>query len=51
MNEGDWVIVVYEGERLIGKVMTEAVNGDVCFRCLEKLLGINGPPKLEREAI
>ena len=29
VNEGDWVIVVYEGERFIGKVMTEAVNGDV----------------------
>ena len=49
VNEGDWVIVVYEGERFIGKVMTEAVNEDVCVRCLEKPFGINEPQKLERE--
>ena len=45
----NWVIVVYEGERFIGKVMTEAVNGDVRVRCLEKPFGINEPQKLEHE--
>ena len=42
------MIVVYERERFIGKVMTSS-EWELRVRCLEKPFGINEPQKLEHE--
>ena len=48
VNEGQWVIVVYEGERFVGKI-TENGNKMFAVRYLEKPLGIGTPQDLEKE--
>ena len=45
---GMWVIVLYEGEKWLAKVMNKHEN-QVLVRCLEKPFGINQPQNLERE--
>ena len=44
---GDWVIVIYKGEKFIGKVVT-VVNGQAAVQCLTKPLGINVPQDFEK---
>ena len=48
VKEGMWVIVLYEEEKWIGKVVTKC-HDQVCVRCLEKLFAIHQPQLLERE--
>ena len=45
---GDWVLVRYEEERFIGKVIC-IKNTEVQVRCLDKPYGIHEPQKFERE--
>ena len=46
MKEGDWVVVIYEEEKFIGKV-ANVVNGQAAMQYLTKLLGINTPQDFE----
>ena len=48
VNEGIWVIVIYEEEKWIGKVVTKC-HDQVCVKCLEKPFGIHQRQLLERE--
>ena len=40
VNKGDWVVVIYEQEKFIEKVMN-IVNGQAAVQCLTKSLGVN----------
>ena len=40
VKEGMWVIVIYEDEKWVGKVVTKC-HDQVCVRCLEKPFGIH----------
>lgn len=48
VEAGMWVIVFYEDEKFIGKVI-KVVDKQVQVRCLQKPLGINEPQEFERE--
>ena len=48
VNEGIWVIVIYEEEKWIGKVVTKC-HDQVCVKSLEKPFGIHQRQLLERE--
>ena len=50
VKEGDWVVVIYEGEKFIGKVVN-AVNGQAVVQCLTKPLGINTPQDFEADTV
>ena len=48
VKEGMWVIVIYEEEKWIGKVVTKC-HDQVCVRCLEKPFGLHQSQLLERQ--
>ena len=48
MKEGDWVLVEYEEERFLGKVICVKGN-EVQVRCLQKPYGIREPQEFELE--
>ena len=48
VEESDWVVVLYEEERFLGKVVGNAEKF-ACVRCLEKPYTIKEPQFLERE--
>jgi len=48
VKEGDWVQVIYEEERFLGKILKKQVN-EIQVRCLEKPYGIREPQEFERE--
>ena len=50
VKEGDWVVVICEGEKFIGKVVN-AVNGQAVVQCLTKPLGINTPQDFEADTV
>ena len=50
VKKGDWVVVIYEEEKLIGKV-ANVVNGQAATQCLTKPLGINTPQDFEADTI
>ena len=45
---GMWVIVIYEDEKFLGKVLKK-VSDQCCVRCLTKPFGIRTPQDMERE--
>ena len=47
MTIGDWVLVGYEGEKYLGKVLSNRKD-EVQVRCLEKLWGIQELQQFER---
>ena len=47
MTIGDWVLVVYEGEKYLGKVLSKRKD-EVQVHCLEKLWGIQELQQFER---
>ena len=47
MTIGDWVLVGYEGEKYLGKVLSKRKD-EVQVRCLEKLWGIQELQQFER---
>ena len=48
MKDGMWVVVKYEGEKWIGKVM-DRKGGKVRVKCLEKPFGIGMPQRFESD--
>ena len=46
VKEGDWVVMIYEEEKLIGKV-ANVVSSQAAVQCLTKPLGINTPQDFE----
>ena len=50
VNEGDWVVVIYEEEKFIVKV-ANVVNGQAAMQCLTKPLGINTPQDFEADTV
>jgi len=48
VKDGMWVVVKYEGEKWIGKVMARK-GGKVMVRCLEKPLAVGIPKSFEKE--
>ena len=48
VNEGQWVLVIYEEEKFIGKVLHKK-NDMIMVRCLEKPFGIRIPQDFEKE--
>ena len=50
VKEGDWVVVIYEQEKFIGKVVN-VVNGQAALQCLTKPLGINTPQDFEADTV
>ena len=50
VKEGDWLVVIYEEEKFIGKV-ANVVNGQAAMPCLTKPLGINTPQDFEADTI
>ena len=50
VKERYWVVVIYEEEKLIGKV-ANAVNGQATMQCLTKPLGINTRQDFEADTI
>ena len=50
VKEGDWVVVIYEQEKFIGKV-ANVVNGQAALQCLTKPLGINTLQDFEADTV
>ena len=50
VKEGDWVVVIYEEEKFIGKV-ANILNSQAAMQCLTKPLGINTPQDFEADTI
>ena len=50
VKEGDWVVVIYEEEKFIGKV-ANVVNGQAAMQCLAKSLRINTQQDFEADTI
>ena len=48
IKEGNWVLVEYEEERFLGKVICVKGN-EVLVRCLQKPYGISEPQKFKCE--
>ena len=48
VKSGMWVLVFYEQEKCLGKVI-EKREGQVRVRCLKKPFGVNMPQNMERE--
>ena len=46
VKSGMWVIAIYEGEKLLGRLL-EKKGSQVRVQCLERLFGVTGPQKLE----
>ena len=46
VKSGMWIIVIYEEEKWLGRVL-EIRGGQVRVQCLEKPFGVTGPQKLE----
>ena len=49
-KKGDWVVVIYEEEKFIGKV-ANVVNGQAAVQCLTKPLGINTSQDFEADSV
>ena len=50
MKEGDWVVVIYEEKKFIGKV-ANVVNGQAAVQYLAKPLGINTTQDFEADIV
>ena len=50
VKEGDWVVVIYEEKKFIGKVVN-VVNRQAAVQCLTKPLGESTPQDLEADTV
>ena len=50
VKEGDWVVVIYEEKKFIGK-LANVVNSQAAVQCLTKPLGINTPQDFEADIV